>query len=194
MFLKKRGLMNIMNKLYERFFVKSGFEYANYLKKRKILNRHGENCFISKGADISDPYLTRIGDNVWITDGCKLLCHDASVIMLNKADDTSYDKVGPIFIGDNSFIGNNTIIMPGVNIGESTIIGAGSVVTRDVCSFSVWGGNPANFLCHIYDYKKKIKKINETYPWKNLVKNRLNGFEINLEEKLKGERVRYFYT
>ena len=55
-------------------------------------------------------------------------------------------KTAPIYIEDYVFIGANCIISKGVTIGEKSIIAAGSVVTRDIPSCEIWGGNPAKFI------------------------------------------------
>lgn len=57
----------------------------------------------------------------------------------------------PIFIDDDAWIGANATILKGVHIGEGAVIGAGSVVTKDIPAFTVWAGNPAKFI-------KDIKK------------------------------------
>nr|WP_318487238.1 acyltransferase [Photobacterium leiognathi] len=57
----------------------------------------------------------------------------------------SYSKV---VIEDDVWIGANCIILPGVHIGEGAVIGAGSVVTKDVKAFSIYGGNPAKLIRH----------------------------------------------
>jgi maltose O-acetyltransferase len=51
-----------------------------------------------------------------------------------------------VVIGDNVWIGNRAIILPGVTIGAGAVVGAGSVVTRDVPPFTVVAGNPAKVL------------------------------------------------
>jgi serine acetyltransferase len=56
------------------------------------------------------------------------------------------------------FIGLNAIIMPGVNVGDGAIIGAGSVVTKDVEPYTVVGGNPAKFICTVKDYIKRVQE------------------------------------
>ena len=55
-------------------------------------------------------------------------------------------RYGRIKIGNNCFIGCRSILLPGVTIGDNSIIGAGSVVTKDVPSGEVWAGNPARFI------------------------------------------------
>ncbi len=185
-------MIEILNKIYLKFYIKNGFQYASYLKKKKILHYQGENDYIAKSANIPDPYLTSIGNNVWITAGCEILCHDASVIMINKAKGTCYDKVAPIAIGNNVFLGNNAIILPGVTIGSYVIIGAGSVVTKDVPDNSVFAGNPAKLICSIDDYINKTSKTTDSYPWKNLLLERIDN-DPEIEIKLRNERIKYFF-
>ncbi|UCD32316.1 MAG: acyltransferase [Desulfobacterales bacterium] len=186
--------MHLFKKIYLRFFVKSGFEYANYLKKNGFLHSQGENCFISKSANIPDPYLTSIGDNVWITSGCQLLCHDASVIMINLIRNDHLDRVAPVIIKDNCFLGNNVIVLPGTTIGSNTIVGAGSVVTKDLPENSVYAGTPARHICSLENYISKMKSDSKKYPWYDLLKqHEKHVYDPKLEEKLKVERVKYFF-
>jgi acetyltransferase-like isoleucine patch superfamily enzyme len=60
-------------------------------------------------------------------------------------------KTRPIVIGDDVFVGANSIILKGVSIGDRVIIGAGSVITKNIPSDEIWAGNPAKF----------IRKLNE---------------------------------
>lgn len=93
-----------------------------------------------------------IGDNVTLAPRVHILAHDASTkIYLN------YTKIKNVTIGNNVFIGASSIIMPGVSIGNDVIIGAGSVVTKDVPENSLYGGNPAKYVCSTIDYIKKQK-------------------------------------
>jgi len=55
----------------------------------------------------------------------------------------------PVTIGDNVFIGMNSIILKGVNIGNNVRIAAGSVVTKSIPANQIWGGNPAAFIKNI---------------------------------------------
>ena len=52
----------------------------------------------------------------------------------------------PIIVGDGCWIGANSLIMPGVTIGNGVVIAAGSVVTKDIPANEVWAGNPAKFI------------------------------------------------
>ncbi|MBL9156704.1 MAG: acyltransferase [Verrucomicrobiales bacterium] len=53
------------------------------------------------------------------------------------------DKGGPVKIGDHVWIGYRAIILPGIEIGEGAVVGAGAVVTKDVPPFTIVAGNPA---------------------------------------------------
>ena len=52
----------------------------------------------------------------------------------------------PVVIKDGAFIGAHTIVLKGVTIGERSIVGAGSVVTRSIPDYEIWAGNPAKFI------------------------------------------------
>lgn len=65
---------------------------------------------------------------------------------------------GKIKIGSNVYIGNNSLIMPGVSIGNNVIVAAGSVVTKSIPSNSIVGGNPAQIIGDIDSFKKRMKK------------------------------------
>jgi len=187
--------MSLLERVYLRLFVSSGFAYAAYLKKKAILHAQGDTCFISKAANIPDPHLVKLGDNVWITSGCQLLCHDASVIMINIMRSGHRDCVGPIIIGNNAFLGNNVIVLPGTTIGSSTIIGAGSVVTRDIPDSAVFAGNPARHICDFEDYVGRIEKDAQTYPWLEILKqHEQHVYDPQLEHQLRVERVKHFFN
>ena len=79
-----------------------------------------------------------------------VLTHDAST---KKA--TGYTKLGAVKIGNRVFVGANATILPGVTIGDDAVIGAGSVVTRDVPSGVVVAGVPARAICTVEELKRK---------------------------------------
>ena len=86
-----------------------------------------------------------IEDGVWIAAQCLLLCHKRNLAEYHVGDDynkTPY-KIKDIHLKKGCCIGMRTIIMPGVTVGEGAIIGAGSVVTRDVPPYTVATGSPA---------------------------------------------------
>lgn len=104
-----------------------------------------------------EPYLVKIGDNVTIAAGTALLTHDNSVI---KCDLDATDYFGKIVIGNNCFIGVRCLLLPGVVLGERTIVGAGSVVTKSFPEGNiVIAGNPARKICTVEEFRKKKQKI-----------------------------------
>lgn len=104
-----------------------------------------------------EPYFVTIGNDVTIAAGTHLLTHDNSVI---KCALDATDYFGRITIGDSCFIGMNSIIMPGVVLGDHTIVGAGSVVTKSFPQGNVViAGNPAKPLCTVEEFRAKKKHL-----------------------------------
>ena len=113
------------------------------------------------------PWMITIGDHVRITEGVKILTHDYawSVMKCKKGD---YEGVilgasGKIVIGNNVFIGVNSVLTRGISIGDNVVIGAGSVVTKDCESNAVYAGNPVRRIMSIEEYyqKRRNKQIDE---------------------------------
>ncbi len=109
----------------------------------------GSDCSIQPGliVDVSHCWLIEIGDRVTIAPHVYLLAHDASTI-----SPTGYARIGRVVIGDDVFIGARSTVMPGVEIGAGSIIGAGSVVTRSIPAGVVAAGVPAKVICTLDDY------------------------------------------
>lgn len=118
----------------------------------------GEDCEFYHGIIWgSEPYLIEIGNHVRITTGCKFVTHDGGLWVLRKKyNKDTIDRFGKIVIGNNVHIGWDTIIMPGVTIGDNVVIGCGSVVTKDIPSNSVYAGVPARKIEDIEEYYQKI--------------------------------------
>lgn len=98
--------------------------------------------------------LLTIGNNVTIASGAKIELHDASTKRI-----LGYSKIGRVEIGNNVFVGANSIILPNVKIGSDVVIGAGSVVVKDIPSNSVAVGNPCRVISTYDDYIEKSKKL-----------------------------------
>lgn len=137
-----------INRLQRIFFMK----LANILplsgKKRASLMRFGgvnigKNTMIYSGCtfDTVYPELITIGSGVRLTSGCKIITH-----FLDPSVPGVHFKIAPVVIEDDVFIGMNTIICNSVTIGKGAIIGAGSVVTKDIPPYQVWAGNPARYI------------------------------------------------
>lgn len=107
--------------------------------------------------DPSHCWLIQIGDNVTMAPRVHILCHDASTKQFLK-----YTKIGRVTIGDNVFIGAETVVLPGVTIGSNVIIGANSTVTHDIPANSVAAGSPARVICTLEEYLAKEEKRMES--------------------------------
>lgn len=116
--------------------------------------RHQE-CII----DPSHCWLISIGNNVTLAPRVHILAHDASTKYY-----LGYTKIGLVKIEDNVFIGANSIVLPNVRIGKNSIIGSGSVVTKDIPSGCVAVGNPAKVICKTEDYLNKNRELMKKSP------------------------------
>lgn len=104
-----------------------------------------------------EPFLVTIGDDVTIAAGTALLTHDNSVI---KCDLDATDYFGRVTIGDSCFIGLHSILLPGVALGDHTLVGAGSVVTKSFPEGNVViAGNPARVICTLEEFRAKKQHI-----------------------------------
>ena len=93
---------------------------------------------------------------MFITTGVRFITHDGGTLLFrNLVPDLEITK--PITIGDNVYIGNNVIILPGVTIGSNVIIGAGAVVSRSIPDNSVAVGVPARVIKTADEYLEKAK-------------------------------------
>lgn len=105
----------------------------------------------------TEPWLITIGSNVHITNGVKFITHDGGTLVFRHMfPDLEITK--PITVGNNVYIGNNAIIMPGVNIGNNVIIGAGAIVTKDIPDNSLAVGIPARVIKTADEYLEKLKR------------------------------------
>lgn len=124
----------------------------------KLGTKFGKRIRVARNVSFgSEPYLVEIGNNVTITQGVRFLTHDGGVgIFRDKYP--GINKMGRIHVGDNVFIGSYSQIVPGINIGSNVVIGAGSIVTKDVPDDVVVAGNPARIIKTIDAYIEKSLK------------------------------------
>ena len=126
----------------------------------------GKNCRLISiipvdGTFSSEPYLITLGDHVTVGGNVRFITHDGGVWVFRDRE-PDIDVFGPIFVGDNVFIGYGAIIMPNVKIGSNSVVGAGAVVTKDVPDCSVVAGVPAKIIKNLDDYHASVqaKKMN----------------------------------
>ena len=132
--------------------------------------------------DPSHCWLIEIGDNVTMAPRVHILCHDASTKQF-----LNFTKIGRVTIGDNVFIGAESVVLPGVKIGSNVIIGANSTVTHDIPDNSVAVGSPARVVCSLEEYLGKEKKRMETAPCYGEEYTLRRGVPIKLRIKQKEE-------
>lgn len=175
-----------MNYLKELIYRIRG-EYTTE-KLIKMGMRVGEN-FTRLNDVILDPahcWLIEIGNNVTMAPRVHVLCHDASTKQF-----IGYTKIGGVKVGNNVFVGADTVILPSVTIGNNVIIGAHSTVTHDITDNSVVVGSPAKIICSLDEYLEKEKKrmknskcYGEEYT---LRKNVSMEMRMKQNEELKGK-------
>jgi acetyltransferase-like isoleucine patch superfamily enzyme len=119
----------------------------------------GDNCKIYGGNPNmwgTEPFLIKIGNNVHITDGCRFVTHDGGTLILRKYT-PDLEVTSPITIGNDVYLGVETIVMPGVHIDNNVIVGARSIVTKNIESNSVVVGIPAKKIKTVDEYHEKLK-------------------------------------
>ena len=137
------SLISNMVGIYKRCSIKVGNKA--FLKIGDYSGFSGVSIFCSKEIIIGQ-YLTCGGNvSIWDTDFHPIDYLDRRLNKLEKINSK------PIKIGDDVFIGANSIILKGVKIGDRSIIAAGSVVTKDIPVGQIWGGNPARFIKKLGD-------------------------------------------
>ncbi|WP_456867485.1 acyltransferase [Galbibacter sp. BG1] len=136
--------------LYYRYFT-TPEKYARYLGVNI-----GDNCDIKTRYYGSEPYLIKIGNHVQITNDVRFFTHGG--VWVFRQEYPLMDVFGKIIIGDNVYIGNCALLLPGITIGDNVIIGAGSVVTKSINSGDIVGGNPAKVIGKVKDLEKKMIK------------------------------------
>ena len=100
-----------------------------------------KNTFIGENVtfDTNYPYDIIIEKGVRLTVGCAIVTH-----FMNSQSGT-YTR-GKVVIKENAYLGMNTLVVKPVTIGKNAIVGAGSIVTKDIPDNEVWAGNPARFI------------------------------------------------
>jgi len=136
-----------------------------YLRSRGM--RLGTDVWLPDTTWIDPDYcfLITIGDHCGFGSDCHILAHDAQMDEFLDAG-----RIGRVVIHESCHIGTRTVILPGVEIGPRTIVGANSTVTGSLPPDTVCTGNPARVICSLDDYlskhRNKIAK-SATFPYEN---------------------------
>lgn len=106
----------------------------------------------------SEPYLIALGNYVRISNDVMFITHDGGNWAFRHEEPyLDVNHFGKIVVGEYTFIGARSTIMPGVHIGKHCVIGVGAVVTKDVPDYSVVVGVPAKVISDTYTYAQKMK-------------------------------------
>lgn len=139
---------------------------GGYIERaRKLGVSIGENCrLISNPSWDSEPWLISLGNHVEISCNATFITHDgATWVFRNEDKYKDVIRYGKIVIKDNCFIGAHSTILPGVTIGPNSIIGACSLVRKDVEPNSVYAGIPARRICSLEEYAEKCLRETPNY-------------------------------
>jgi acetyltransferase-like isoleucine patch superfamily enzyme len=141
--------VNSKLKWYFYAFLKGGV-----FASRRLGVKVGEGCRIYTANFGSEPWLVSIGNHVTVTSGVKFITHDGAAWLM-RDDRGRRFRYAPITLGDEVFIGVNSILMPGVEIQNRCIVAAGSVVAKSVPSGSIVGGVPARIIGSYREYERR---------------------------------------
>ena len=124
----------------------------------KVVVSIGDRCLIGRGSGIVGHFSIEIGNDVWTGHHVYITDQNHGYEDVTRPISQQSQPERPVVIGDGSWLGHGAVVLPGVTIGKHVVIGANSVVTKDIPDFSVAVGSPARFIRH-YD---------ETLGWVNV--------------------------
>lgn len=154
------AIKDILGKTGENICINAPF-HCDYGSNIEV----GENFFANYNLIILDVAKVTIGNNAQIAPNVSI--YTAGHPIHPDARNSGYEYGIEITIGDNVWIGGNTVILPGVHIGSNVVIGAGSVVTKDIPDNMIAAGNPCKVIREImpeevkYYYKDKEFDVND---------------------------------
>ncbi len=136
---REKAIRRLFGKTKEKFLIEQPF-FCDYGYNIEI----GENFYANINCVILDGAPVKFGDNVFIAPNCGFYTagHPFDIEQRNKG----LEYARPITVGDNVWIGAQVCVLPGVSIGDDCVIGAGSVVTKDIPSGSLAVGNPCRVI------------------------------------------------
>ncbi|MDM1292948.1 sugar O-acetyltransferase [Sphingobacterium sp. N143] len=145
---RKQIIQKLFKSTGKRFFLEPPFR-CDYGYNISI----GENFYSNYNCTILDCAPVTIGENVLF--GPNVSLFTAGHPLHFEARNLGWEFASPIVIEDNVWIGGQVVINPGVRIGKNTVIGSGSVVTKDIPPDVVAAGNPCRVIRHITEADRK---------------------------------------
>ena len=166
----------------------------------RIFPSMGEGSIVSIPLTAVRPHMVRIGRNVVVMPGCLMMSAGgitiddgaqiaANVQLISNNHDLYERQVitcKPVHIGKNAWIGAGATILPGVTVGDNAVVGAASVVTKDVPADTIVAGNPAKIIRNIND-KHDTTRTKEQIEIDSFLR-RINGLKSNqlTDNKIRG--------
>ncbi len=141
-------LKDILGKTGENVYIEPPF-HCDYGWNIEV----GENFYANYNLIILDVGKVTIGKNAMLAPNVSI--YTAGHPLHPDSRNSGYEYGIPVTVGDNVWIGGNTVIMPGVTIGSNVVIGGGSVVTKDIPDWSVAAGNPCKVIRKITEEDRK---------------------------------------
>lgn len=124
----------------------------------KVVVSIGDRCLIGRGSGIVGHFSIEIGNDVWTGHHVYITDQNHGYEDVTRPISQQSQPERPVVIGDGSWLGHGSVVLPGVTIGKHVVIGANSVVTKDIPDFSVAVGSPA----------RVIRQYDETLGWVNV--------------------------
>ena len=131
-------LISILKRIKSLYLQKTNpIKYA-----KKIGVTLGEDCRLNGSPNWgSEPWLISLGNYVHVSFDCAFITHDGAVGVIRRMEKyKDVIKFGRIKVGNNVFIGARSTILPGVTIGDGSIVAAGAVVSKSIPEGEIWGG------------------------------------------------------
>lgn len=139
--------------------IRNSRNFIKFLQKNHV--QVGENVIFreprSTRIDLTRPSLISIGNDVDINTHFCIMTHDFANFVFRNMGWGYINSSGAVTIGNNIYFGTNVTILKGVEIGDNCIIGAGSLITKNIPSNSVAAGVPCKVICSLEDYYEKRK-------------------------------------
>ena len=162
MTMREEMLREMFAEVGENCYVESPF-YANWGGHHVHL---GSNVYINMGAKMVDDTHIYIGDNCMLAPNVVIATAGHPIDPELRAQGLQYNL--PVRIGRNCWLGAGVIVMPGVTIGENTVIGTGSVVTKDIPAGVVAVGNPCRVMRQVGEHDREYFYRDRKIDWEDL--------------------------
>lgn len=162
LFTRQRLMKKMFAEVGKDCYIESPF-YANFGGKHVHL---GKNVYFNFGVTMVDDTHIYVGDYTMF--GPHVTVATAGHPILPELREKAYQYNAPVHIGKNCWLGAGVIILPGVTVGDNVVIGAGSVVTKDLPSNVIAVGNPCKVLREINEHDKEYYFKDRKIDWENM--------------------------